>query len=334
MTRSHAFAVLAASALFGVIAATPAVAQDPSAGSGQTYPAKLIRMIAPFPPGGTTDVLCRVVAQRLTDALGRQVIVENRPGASGGIGHEVAARAAPDGYTLLLTAKAALVVNPYLYKRLGYDPLNDFAPVSLVATAGPVLVVHPAVPAKNVRELIALAQARPGQLNFGSGGRGTTAHIIGEVFKTVGKVNIVHVPYKGGILAVMDLVAGQIDLSFSDMVPAVPQVKSGRLRALAVTTAKRSPTLPEVPTMAEAGVKEPFPQQWWAVAAPKGTPRPIIDRINTAMAQMIDRPEVKERFAELGVFPAHTTPERVLELVRIESPEMARYLKMAGVEPE
>ena len=279
--RSHACVVLAATALCSAVAAAPAVAQD-------TYPAKLIRMIAPFPPGGTTDVLCRVVAQRLTDALGRQVIVENRPGASGSIGHEVAARAAPDGYTLLLTAKAALVVNPYLYKRLGYDPLNDFAPVSLVATAGPVLVVHPAVPAKNVRELIALAQARPGQL----------------------------------------------DLSFSDMVPAVPQVKSGRLRALAVTTAKRSPTLPEVPTMAEAGVKQPFPQQWWAVAAPKGTPRPIIDRINTAMAQMIDRPEVKERFAELGVFPVHTTPERVLELVRIESPEMARYLKLAGVEPE
>lgn len=327
MTRNHAIAVLASSALLGVAASMPAMSQD-------AYPTKVIRIIAPFPPGGTTDVLCRVVAQRLSDTLGRQVVVENRPGASGSIGHDVAARAAPDGYTLLLTAKAALVVNPYLYKRISYDPLNDFAPVSLVATAGPILVVHPAVPAKNVGELIALAQARPGQLNYGSGGRGTTAHIIAEVFKTVAKVNIVHVPYKGGAMAVMDLVAGQIDMQFSDMVPAIPQIRSGRLRALAVTTPKRSPTLPDVPTMAEAGMKQPFPQQWWAIAAPKATPRPIIDRINTAMAQMIDRPEVKERFAELGLFPVHTTPERVLELVRIEAPEMARYLKLAGVEPE
>jgi tripartite-type tricarboxylate transporter receptor subunit TctC len=300
----------------------------------QTYPVKPIRMIAPFPPGGTTDVVCRIVAQQLTDGLGKQIIVDNRPGASGSIGHELAARSAPDGYTLLLTAKAALVVNPLLYKHLGYSPLNDFEPISLVASAGPVLVVHPSLPVKNVQELIALAKAKPGQLNFGSGGKGTTAHLIGEVFKAITGTNMVHVPYKGGILAVTDLVAGHIQLSFSDMVPAVPQIKAGRLRALAVTTPQRSPTIPDIPTMAEAGINQPFPQQWWAVAAPKGTPAPIVSRINAVIAQMVGLPELKERFADLGVFPAHSTPERMRELIRIEAPEMEKYLKIAGVEPE
>ncbi len=298
------------------------------------YPTKPIRVIAPYPPGGTTDVVCRIMAQKLTEALGRQVVVENRPGASGNIGHEFAAKAPPDGYTLLLTSKGALVNNPLMFKRIPFDPNHDFAPVSLVATAGPVLVVHPSVPARSVKELIALAKAKPGQLNFGSGGKGTTALIVGEVFKTATGVNIVHIPYKGGILAVTDLVAGQIEMSFSDMVPAVPQVKGGRLRALAVTTEQRSPTLPDVPTMAESGVTQPFPQTWWAIAAPRGTPAPIISRLNAEIGQILKMPDVQERYAGLGVFPVHTTPERVLELVRIESPKMAKILKDAGVMPE
>jgi len=300
----------------------------------QSYPSKPIRIIAPFPPGGTTDVVCRIVAQHLGDALGKQVVVENRPGAAGKVGHEAAARAAPDGYTLLLTAKGSLVTNRFLYKNLGYDPLTDFAPISLVASAGPVLVVHPSVPAKTVKELIALARAKPGTLNFGSGGKGTTSHVIGEVFKATTHINIVHVPYKGGALAVNDLVAGHIDLSFSDMVPAVPQIKSGRLRGLAVTTPQRSPTLPAIPTMTEAGVSEPFPPQWWAVAAPRGTPADIVARINAELGKMVDRPDVKERFAELGMFTAHTTPERMTELIRTEAPEMEKHLKLAGVQPE
>lgn len=298
------------------------------------YPAKPIRMIAPFPPGGTTDVVCRIVAQKLTEALGRQVVVENRPGASGNIGHEVAAKAPPDGYTLLLTSKGALVNNQLMYKRIPFDPYHDFAPVSVVATAGPVLVIHPSVPARSVKELIALAKARPGQLNFGSGGKGTTAHIVGEVFKAVTGVKIVHIPYKGGVLAVADLVAGQIEMSFSDMVPAVPQIRAGRLRALAVTTEQRSPALPDVPTMAEAGVKEPFPQTWWGIAAPRGTPAPIINRLNAELGQIMKLPDVQEKYSGLGVFPMHTTPERVLELVRLESPQMAKVLKAAGIEPE
>jgi tripartite-type tricarboxylate transporter receptor subunit TctC len=305
-----------------------------TAAAQEVYPVKTIRLIAPFPPGGTTDVLSRIVAQKLTDSLGRQVVVDNRPGAGGNIGHEIAAKTAPDGYTLVMSSNAALVTNPHLYKRLGFDPLNDFSPVSLVAKAGPVLVVHPSVPARSVKELIALAKSKPGKLTFGSGGKGTPAHVAGEIFKAATGINIIHVPYKGGILAVTDLVGGQIDMVFSDMVPAVPQIKAGKLRALAVTSGQRSPALPDVPTMVEAGVKEPIPETWWAVLAPKGTPAAIIGRLNAELAQIMKLPDVREKYTGLGVFTAHTAPERVAELIRLESPQMGRVLKAAGVEPD
>ena len=298
------------------------------------YPSKPIRFIAPFPPGGTTDVLSRILAQKLGDSLARQVVVDNRAGAGGNIGHEIAAKTAPDGYTLLMSSNSALATNPHLYKRLGFDPLNDFAPISVVAKAGPVLVVHPSVPARNVKELIALATAQPGQLNFGSGGRGTPAHVAGEIFKKATAINIIHVPYKGGILAVTDLVGGQIAMVFSDMVPAVPQIKGGKLRALAVTSEQRSAALPEVPTMAEAGVAEPIPETWWAMLAPKGTPAAIINRLNNDLAQIMKLPDVREKYAGLGVATVHTAPERVLELVRSEGPKMGKVLKAAGVEPD
>ena len=316
-----------AAALWLGFGASLGVAQD-------AYPIKPIRFIAPFPPGGTTDVLSRILAQKLTDSLGRQVLVDNRAGASGNIGHEVAAKTAPDGYTLLMSSNVALVTNPHLYKRLGFDPLNDFAPISVVGKSGNVLVVHPSVPVRNVAQLLALARARPGQLNFGSGGRGTGAHVAGEILKTATGINIIHVPYKGGILAVIDLVAGPIDMVFSDMVPAVPQIKGGKLRALAFTSEERSPTLPDVPTMAEAGVKEPIPDTWWAMLAPKGTPAAIISRLNADLAQIMKLPDVQEKYAGLGVFTVHTAPERVLELVRIETPKMSKVLKAAGVEPD
>ena len=313
---------------FALLLGAPcSVAQD-------AYPTKPIRFIAPFPAGGTTDVLSRILAQKLSDSLGRQVVVDNRAGAGGNIGHEMAAKAAADGYTLLMSSNAALVTNPHLYKRLGFDPLNDFSPISVVAKAGPVLVVHPSVPARSVKALIALARARPGQLNFGSGGRGTPAHVAGEIFKAATAINIVHVPYKGGILAVTDLVGGQIAMVFSDMVPAVPQIKGGKLRALAVTSEQRSPALPDVPTMVEAGVAEPIPETWWAVLAPKGTPVAIINRLNADLAQIMKLPDVREKYAGLGVATVHTSPERVLELVRIEAPKMGKVLKAAGVEPD
>ena len=315
-------------------AATAALLLFTHGAVSQTYPTKPVRMIAPFPPGGTTDVLARIVAQKLGDSLGRQVVVENRPGAGGNLGHEIAAKAPADGYTLILTSGSALVTNQFLYKKLNYDPRKDFVPISLVATAASVMVVHPSVPAKTVREFIALAKARSGKLNFGSGGVGTTAHIVGEVFQSATAVKLVHVPYKGGVLAVTDLVAGQIDVSFSDMVPAVPHIRSGRLRALAVTADRRSPTRPDVPNMPEAGVRTDVPGQWWAVAAPRGTPRPIIDRINTEIAQFMKTPEIRDRYLTMGIFTAHTTPEQVIELQQSGTKQMALVVKAAGIQPE
>ncbi len=309
-------------------------AATPTAFAQGGYPVKPIRLIAPFPPGGTTDVLSRIVAQKLGDAVGRQVVVDNRPGAGGNIGHEVAAKTPGDGYTIVMSSNAALVANPHLYKRLGFDPLNDFTPIAVVAKAGQVLGVHPTVPVRNVKDLIALAKASPGKLNFGSGGRGTPAHVAGEIFKSVTQINIIHVPYKGGVLAVMDVVAGQIDMVFADMAPAVPQIKAGKLKALAVTSDERSAALPDVPTMVQAGIKGSSPQTWWALLAPKGTPAAIVTRLNSDLAQILKQPDVQERYAALGVITAHSTPEQVTEMIRTESPAMGKVLKAAGVEPE
>jgi tripartite-type tricarboxylate transporter receptor subunit TctC len=307
--------------------ASPAFAQE-------GYPTKPVRLIAPYPPGGSSDVLARVIAQKLTDALGRQVVVENRPGATGNIGHELVAKAQPDGYTLLLTTKSQMVNNPYLFKRLPFDPLNDFSLLSLIAGAGHVLVVHPAVPARNVRELIALAKAQPGKLSYGSSGVGSTVGIVAEVFKSITQTDILHVPYKGTVLAVSDVVGGQIEMVFSDMVPAVPQIRSRRLRALAVTTEQRSPALPDVPAMIESGMKEPLPTQWWGMSGPKGLPPAIVMRLNSEIGRVVQMPDVKQRYNDLGIMTLHSTPERMLELVRTEIPQMARILAAIGLKPE
>jgi tripartite-type tricarboxylate transporter receptor subunit TctC len=298
------------------------------------YPSKPIRFIAPFPPGGATDTLCRLLAQKLSDSLGQPVTVDNRPGASGNIGHELAMKTAPDGYTLLLTNSSTLTTNPHLFKRLPFDPLGDFTPVSLVATAGQVLVVHPSVPVSSVAELVTLAKTRPGDLNFGSGGKGIQSHISGEMFKSMTGVNIVHVPYKGTVQAVADLVAGQVQLVFADMVPAMPHIKSGRLKPLAVTTAARSPALPEVPTMIEAGVPGYNATIWWAVALPKGAETALIQRLNSELGRVIALADVRERYASLGMSPAHSTPREVTELIRSDTQKFGPILKAAGVEPE
>jgi tripartite-type tricarboxylate transporter receptor subunit TctC len=327
MASGFRISMLSVPAMAACLAALPAAGQD-------AYPSKPVRLIAPFPPGGTTDVMCRLLAQKLTAAFGQQVIVDNRPGAAGSIGHSVAAKSPADGYTLLLTTKGGLVINPYLYTKLPFDPLTDFALISVVISAGPVLVSHPSVPARNVKELIALAKARPGQLNYGSGGVGTTAHIVGEFLQTIAGIKLVHIPYKGGAVALIDLVGGQTDFQFGDMVPSVPLIRSGKVRGLAVTTEKRSGAIPGVPTMAESGIKEPFPSQWWGVAAPRGTPRPIVDRVNAELGRIVKAPDVLERFESLGVFPEHTTPEQMLEIVKAEGPPMGRLLKAAGVKPQ
>jgi tripartite-type tricarboxylate transporter receptor subunit TctC len=302
--------------------------------STRNVPIETLRFIAPYPPGGSSDVLARVIAQKLTEALGRQVIVENRPGATGNIGHELAAKSAPDGYTLLLTTKSQMVNNPYLFKRLPFDPLNDFSLLTMIANAGHVLVVHPAVPARNVKELVALAKARPGKLSYGSAGAGSTVGIVAEVFKSIAKVDILAVPYKGTVLAVSDVVGGQIELVFSDMVPAVPQIRGARLRALAVTTSERSPALPEVPTMIESGIKEPLPTQWWGMSGPKGLPPAIVTRLNNEIARIVQLPDVKQRYNDLGIVPMHITSERMLETIRAEIPQMAKILAAIGLKPE
>jgi tripartite-type tricarboxylate transporter receptor subunit TctC len=300
----------------------------------QAYPNKPLRFIAPFPPGGTSDVLSRLIAKNLGDSLGQAVAVENRPGAGANIGHEIAAKAPADGYTMILTNSSTMTTNPHLYKRMGFDPVGDFAPVSMVATAGQVVVVHPSVPAKSISELIALAKAQPGKLNFGSGGIGIQSHISGEIFKSMTGVNIVHVPYKGTIQAVTDLVAGQVQIVFADMVPAIPQIKGGKLRPLAVTSEKRSAIMPEVPTMAEAGLPGYEASVWWAILTPKGTPPEIIARLNGDLAKVMKLPEVQEKYTGLGVSTAHSTPQVVTDTIRRETPEMGKILKAAGVEPE
>src|SRR3954468_19167087 len=217
----------------------------------QTYPSRPVKFVAPFPPGGSSDVLCRLLGQKLSELLGQPFIVENKPGASGGIGHEYVAKQPADGYTIVISSSSALATNPHLHKRLGYDPVRDFAPVSMVASAGQVLVVRPDLGVKTVKDLVALAQARPGKLNYGSGGIGITSHVSAEMFKAAAGVDIVHVPYKGTGQAVLDLVAGNVQLVFGDMAPAMPHIKAKRLIALAVTTSERNDALPEVPTMAE-----------------------------------------------------------------------------------
>jgi tripartite-type tricarboxylate transporter receptor subunit TctC len=305
-----------------------------SLAQAQVYPTKPIRFIAPFPPGGTSDIVARVAAQKLTDSLGKQVIVDNRGGASGTIGYEMAAKSPPDGYTLLLCSMGGLVTNQFLYKRLPFDPMKDFAPVSQLATAGQVLVIHPAVQAKTVQDLIALAKANPGKLNVGSGGLGTTQHIVAEVFQSATGIKLTHVPYKGSILAVTATLAGEITMTFADMAPAVPHVKAARLRALAVSSEQRSTAIPDVPTMADAGIKEWFPQTWWAMAAPRGTPPGIINRLNTEVGQFMNAPDVQEKFASLGLVPLHSTPQHVAELVKVGAARMGKVVKAAGLQPE
>jgi tripartite-type tricarboxylate transporter receptor subunit TctC len=304
------------------------------AAQAQSYPSRPIKFIAPFPPGGSSDVLCRLLGAKLAEGLGQPVAVENRPGASANIGHEYAAKQPPDGYTIVITSSSTLVNNRYLYKHLPFDAVADFSPISMVASAGQVLVVHPSVPAKSVAELIALAKAQPGKLNFGSGGKGIQSHVSGEMFKAAAGIDIVHVPYKGTVQAVSDLLAGQVQMVFSDMVPAMPHIRAGRLRPLAVTTRERSAALPDVPTMIEAGVPDYESGVWWAVLSPRGTPEPIVGRLNAEFGRIVKLPDVREKYASLGISPEHSTPGYVFERMKAEAPRIASAMKAAGVEPE
>ena len=304
----------------------------PSIGRSQKYPDKPMRLVVPYAAGGGTDILARSLSAKVSDVLGQTIVVDNKAGAGGNIGADFVAKASPDGYTLLMAANT-IPINAALQK-LPFDPVNDFAAISMVGSAGQVLVVHPSVPATTIAELTAFAKANPNKLNFGSGGKGIQSHISGEMYKSAVGVNIVHIPYKGTIQAVTNLLAGQIQMVFSDMVPAMPHIKSGKLRAIAVTSLQRSAALPDVPTMSESGLSGFDSGVWWSIVAPKGTPIEIINRINSELGKMMQFPDVRETYARVGVTTQHSTPSKVVETIRAESPTMAKILREAGVEAE
>lgn len=308
-----------------------AVASWPGAALAQTtgYPVKPIRLIIPYPPGGGTDTIARPLAQRLTDNLGQQVIVDNRGGAGGSIGMEFVARSAPDGYTLVVGLTAQLAVNPSLYSKLPYDPVKDFSPITLLGEQPYLLLVHPSVPAKSVREFIALARAHPGQLAYASSGNGSGAHLAAEMLKTMTHINLVHIPYKGAGLALPDLIAGQVQFSFITHTTSGPLVQSGRLRALGVTTAKRSPALPDLPAIAET-VPGYDSAVWYGVLAPAGTPRQIVARLNREILRVMGASDFRQRFTMAAVTPIGGTPEQLGEHIRSEIARWAKLVRESG----
>jgi tripartite-type tricarboxylate transporter receptor subunit TctC len=299
----------------------------------QPYPAKPIRVIAGFPPASGADITARVIGARLNEALGQQVVVDNRPGAGSNIAAELAAKSPPDGYTLFI-GTVANAINATLYSKLTFDFARDFAPVALTTAAPNILVVHPSVPARSVKELVALAKSRPGQLNFASAGTGTAPHLSGELFKAMAGVDMVHIPYKGSPPAVTDLLAGEVAAMFSPASSVVMHVKSGRLRALAVTTPARLPSLPELPTVAESGLRGYETLTWFGFVAPAKTPPAVVTRLNAEIAKVLSVPEVRGQFAAQGIETLGGTPEQFASYIRDEIAKWARAIKLAGAKAE
>lgn len=294
------------------------------------YPEKPIRMVVPFPPGGTTDLLGRVLATRLSETLGQQVVVDNRPGAGGTIGSDIVAKAQPDGYTLLFGTVGTQSINVSLYKRLPFDAARDFTPVALFAGVPNILVVNPAVPARTVQELVTYARANPNRLNMGSAGNGTTNHLSGELFKSMTGAQIVHVPYKGSGPAMADLLAGQVQLMFDNLPGSLPHVKSGKLRALAVTGATRSPALPDVPTMAEAGVAGYVADVWFGVIGPKGMPPEVVNRLSSEITRIAQDPAMRDKLVKQGAAPMTSSQVEFAALIRSDTDKWAKLVKVSG----
>jgi tripartite-type tricarboxylate transporter receptor subunit TctC len=309
---------------FALLAASFAPAQE--------YPSKPLRFIAPNLPGGPTDILARLIGQKLQESMGQPVIVENRAGAGGNIGTEVAAKAAPDGYTLVTGNNATFGANVSLYKRLGFDPVRDFTPIVFVATQPNILVVHPLLPVRNVKDLIALARARPGQLNYSGSGVGAAAHLAAELFKSMTGTNIVHISYKSAAPALTDLIGGQTQLMFATALSVMPHIKSERVRALAVTTAKRSRFLPELPTVAEAGVPGFEASTWHGVLVPAGVPAPIVERLNSEINKMLQTPDVRDKLGGLGAEIIGGSSKDFADHIRREIPKWAKVVKSINVQ--
>jgi tripartite-type tricarboxylate transporter receptor subunit TctC len=308
-----------------LVAAQLAAAQQPA------YPAKTIRLIASQSPGGGIDTVARIVAQRLSESLGQSVIVDNRAGANGSLAAEMTAKASPDGYTLMLGAVGNLGVNKYFIKQMNYDPFTELAPVTLAISSSSVLVVHPSVPAKSVKDLLALARARPGALAHGSSGVGGAGHLAGALFQSMAKVNLLHVPYKGGAPAMVDLIAGQVQLSFASTPTAVTNINSGRLRPLAVTTGQRSKLLPKLPTIAEAGVPGYEAHSWYGFVVPAKTPQSIVTRLNKEIVQIINRPDSGEALLKVGLEPWTSTPEAFGAYIKSEYDKWGRIIREIGI---
>ncbi len=299
----------------------------------QSYPSRTIRLVVPSSPGGGTDITGRILAQKLSEQLGQQVVVDNRAGAGTVIGNDIVAKSAPDGYTLLMGI-STLAINPSMYSKLPYDALSDFAPISQVVSAPNILTVHPSVPAKTVKEFIALAKAKPGSIVFGSAGMGTSPHLSGELFKTMAKIDILHVPYKGSGQSVISLLAGEISASFPSVPTAIPYIKTGRLRGLGVTTSARTRALPDVPSIAEAGLPGYEATQWFGVLAPAGTPRPIVDHLYQEVSRALHAPDVRERLIADGAEPIGSTPEEFAVYIKSETEKWARVIKASGIKPQ
>src|SRR5207344_218004 len=304
-----------------------------AAGAQDAYPSRPLKFILPFPPGGGTDILGRVIAERMSAGLGQPVVTENRGGAGGNVGAEAAAKSTPDGYTIVLVAPS-LAISPSLYSKLNYDPVKDFAPVSLVATVPNVMVTHPSVPASTLAEFIRLAKTKPGEMNFGSGGSGTSNHLAGELFNIVAGVKLVHVPYKGVNLAMQDVLGGNIHFVVIGIPAAAPHIKAGKLRALAVLAPARSPALPEVPTAAEAGMPAFEVTTWYGVLAPAATPRPIVTRLNQELVKIMHSAELKAPLAASGTEPRTSTPEEFAAYIQQEIAKWGDVVRKADLKAD
>ncbi len=304
-------------------------AQTPSTGSGQAFPVKPIRIVAPFPPASVADVLARPIAQKMIESWGQPVIVDNRTGAGGNVGADLVAKSAPDGYTLLLGTIGTNAINASLYAKMPYSARTDFAPITPVANAYLMLVVHPSVPVRSVRELVALARAQPGKLNFGSAGAGTTPHLSGEMFKYLAGVQITHVPYKGSPQSTIDLMAGRLDLIFSNPAATLPFIRNGRLRLIAISAARRDPAAPDIPTIGEtvAGFEM---APWWGLFAPAGTPRETVARLHGEAVRILALPDIKAAYAHLGMTAVSGTPEQFSAYVADEIARWAKIVKATG----
>ena len=305
-------------------------APNAAAQSAAAYPNRAVRLVIPFPPGGPLDIIGRVIAQKAGDAWGQSVVVDNRPGAGGNIGADLVAKSPPDGYTILMGALSTHAVNPSLYGKMPYDAVKDFAPITLVAITPNVLVVNASLPVNTAKEFVAYAKANSGKLAFGSGSNGSAGHLAGELFKVETATDIVHVPYKGGAPATQALLAGDTQFMFDNLANATPQVKAGKLKALAVTTAERSKLAPDLPTMAEAGLPGFDISTWFGLLAPAGTPKDVIAKWNAEVTKILNSPDMRERLTAQGAEPAPTTPEQFAAFIQSEIPKYARIVRISG----